>query len=131
VGTILPAFILMGIGPGLSMMPVLTIAMKNVPPADAGMASGIVSTSLQFAAAIGVAVLGTVSTDRTRSLLAAGRDATGALLGGYQLAFVVATGSVCLAIVAALALTRQTRPTLSHLAEQELEAQALVQTEVA
>lgn len=36
-------------------MPLLTIAMSEVPRADAGLASGIVNTPLQVATAIGVA----------------------------------------------------------------------------
>ena len=68
-------------------MPLLTMAMAEVPAADAGLASGIVNTSLQVSAAIGVAVLGTFSTDRTRSLLAAGARQQAALLEGYRLAF--------------------------------------------
>jgi predicted MFS family arabinose efflux permease len=51
----------MGLGAGLSFMPLLTIAMADVPRADAGLASGIVNTSLQVSTAIGVAVLGTLS----------------------------------------------------------------------
>jgi hypothetical protein len=50
----------MGLGAGLSFMPLLTIAMADVPRADAGLASGIVNTSLQVSTAIGVAVLGTL-----------------------------------------------------------------------
>jgi EmrB/QacA subfamily drug resistance transporter len=102
---ILPSFSLIGIGAALSMMPLLTVAMANVPPADAGMASGIVNTSLQLAGAIGVAVLGTIATERTKSLLAAGRHAQAALLGGYHLAFLVAlccAGAATIASIVAL-----------------------------
>lgn len=51
VSDVLPAFILFGVGAGLAFMPLLTIAMAHVPTADAGMASGIVNTSLQLSAA--------------------------------------------------------------------------------
>src|SRR6201999_3302197 len=73
---VLPAFVLIGLGAGLSFLPLLTLAMANVPAADAGMASGIINTSLQLSGAIGVAVLGTVAADRTRSLLAGGQART-------------------------------------------------------
>ena len=57
-------------------MPLLTIAMADVPRADAGLASGIVNTSLQMASAIGIAVLGTVSDERTRTLAGTGAGHT-------------------------------------------------------
>jgi EmrB/QacA subfamily drug resistance transporter len=103
---VLPAFVLIGLGAGLSFLPLLTLAMANVPPADAGMASGIINTSLQLSGAIGVAVLGTVAADRTRSLLAGGQTHTAALLGGYHLAFLVATVCAGVAVVAALLTLR-------------------------
>jgi MFS family permease len=95
-------FALMGIGAGLSFMPLLTIAMAEVPRADAGMASGIVNTSLQVSTAIGVAVLGTLSGDRTQTLLHHGVGDAAALLGGYRLAFAVGAGCVGAALLAAL-----------------------------
>jgi predicted MFS family arabinose efflux permease len=104
---VLPAFLLIGLGAGLAFMPLLTIAMADVPAADAGMASGIVNTSLQLSAAIGVAVLGTVATERTKTLLGSGHGQTAALLGGYHLAFVVAVGCAAAALIAALVLLRR------------------------
>jgi EmrB/QacA subfamily drug resistance transporter len=107
--TLVLAFLLMGLGAGLAFMPLLTIAMAEVPPADAGLASGIVNTSLQVSAAIGVAVLGTISTDHTRSLLRHGVRLDSALLGGYQLAFRVGAASVVVALIAAIVWVRSPR----------------------
>jgi MFS family permease len=104
---LLPAFLLIGLGAGLSFMPLLTIAMADVPAPDAGLASGIVNTSLQLSAAIGVAVLGTVAAERTKTLLGHGHAPTAALLGGYHLAFIVAVACALSAIVAALVLLRR------------------------
>ena len=95
-------FALMGLGAGLSFMPLLTIAMAEVPRADAGLASGIINTSLQVSTAIGVAVLGTLSADRTRTLIGHGTGHAAALLGGYRLAFTVGAGAVGVALVTAL-----------------------------
>jgi len=103
-------FALVRIGAGLSFMPLLTIAMADVPRADAGMASGIINTSLQVSTAIGVAVLGTLSSDRTRTLLHHGVGEAAALLGGYRLAFAVGAGCLAAAPLAALAwIVRPTR----------------------
>jgi MFS family permease len=108
-GGILPAFVLIGLGAGLSFMPLLAIAMANVPAADAGMASGIVNTSLQLSSALGVAVLGTVATDRTHHLVAGGATQLHALLGGYRQAFLVATGCALAAVAATLVTLRPQR----------------------
>ena len=57
---------------GTASVPLLTIAHGRCAPADAGLASGIVNVSMQVAGAIGVAVLGTIATDHTRTLIARG-----------------------------------------------------------
>jgi EmrB/QacA subfamily drug resistance transporter len=106
---ILPGYLLMGVGAGLAFMPLLTLAMANVPSPDAGMASGIINTSLQLSAALGVAVLGTISTARTHALSTGGTGHIAALLGGYHLAFAVAAGCVAVGLIAAFAFLRAPR----------------------
>lgn len=68
--TLMAGFLLMGLGIGNAFLPLLQIAMAGVPAADAGLASGIVNVSQQVSGALGLAVLGTVATDRTHALLA-------------------------------------------------------------
>ena len=92
------AFVFLGIGAGSAFMPLLTIAMSEVPPRDAGLASGIVNVSMQIGAAIGLAALASLATERTRALAAAGHPATSALIGGYHLAFIA--GAACIAVAA-------------------------------
>jgi hypothetical protein len=82
----------------------MMIAMDDVAAEDAGLASGTIQVSIQLSAAVGLAALGTVATDRTHSLAQAGQSATAALSGGYHLAFLIAAGAAALGIVVALAL---------------------------
>ena len=103
-------FALMGIGAGLAFMPLLTVAMSAVPRGDAGLASGIVNTSLQMATAVGIAVLGTVSDQRTQTLAAHGSGRVDALLGGYRLAFELGAGCVLAALVIAVVAVRTPHP---------------------
>jgi len=103
---LLVAFLLVGLGAGTAFMPMLTIAMSDVPQPDAGLASGIVSVSMQIAAAIGLAALGTISADHTRGLLAQGYSTAASLTGGYELALTIAAGSVAAGILATLVLLR-------------------------
>ena len=59
-------FLLLGLGVGLAFLPLLHIAMADVPARDAGLASGIVNVSLWISSALGLAVLGTLATDHTQ-----------------------------------------------------------------
>ncbi len=104
------AFFLLGLGAGSSFMPLLTIAMADVPARDAGLGSGIVNVSMQVSAALGLAVLGTVATNHTRALTAHGDTAAVALTGGYHLAFTIAAGVVAVGGVVALVVLRPRRP---------------------
>jgi MFS family permease len=104
--SLLVAFLLMGLGTGTSFLPLLTIAMADVPSQDAGLASGIVNVSMQISAAIGLAALGTISTDRTRALLTQGDPLLVSLTGGYQLAFAIAAAAVGAGLLLAFAVLR-------------------------
>ena len=88
------AYALMGVGGAMSFMPLLTIALAEVPMADAGIASGIVNVSMQLSAALGLAILGSVSTDHASTLVAQGMAPGSAMIGGYQFAFDIT--AVCL-----------------------------------
>ena len=86
------------------------MAMAEVPKRDAGLASGIVNVSMQISAAIGLAALGAVSTDRTRTLVSEGHSVASALTGGYHLAFVIAGVLVAAGIVVAVVALRSPDP---------------------
>jgi EmrB/QacA subfamily drug resistance transporter len=86
--------ILCTFGMGLAFTPIALSAMGGVRPAEAGLASGLVNTSRQIGASLGLAVLSTVAASRVTSQLA-GRPATpsavkAALTAGYARGFVVA-----------------------------------------
>jgi EmrB/QacA subfamily drug resistance transporter len=87
-------FALLGLGAGLSFLPLTTIAMAEVPIGDAGLASGIVNASLQISAAIGTAALGTVAAERTKVLVGLGQHPVQALTGGFHLAWAIGAGAV-------------------------------------
>jgi MFS family permease len=103
---VFPAFLLIGFGAGTSFMPLLSIAMADVPNVDAGLGSGIVNVSMQMAGALGLAVLGTIATEDTRALEGAGHTAASALSGGFRLSFLIAALSVAVGTMMALVLLR-------------------------
>jgi hypothetical protein len=91
-------------------MPLLSIAMPDVPSSEAGLGSGIVNVSMQMSAALGLAVLGTVATNHTKSLEATGQSAAAALTGGYQLAFLIGGITTAVGTVVAIVLLKGTGP---------------------
>jgi EmrB/QacA subfamily drug resistance transporter len=106
LGDLLPAMVLVGIGAGLSFPALMTLAMSSAHPTDAGLASGLVNTTQQVGGALGLAVLATVSSSHTASLLHSGSHAASALTGGYHLAWVIGTGLLVAALALALVLLR-------------------------
>ncbi len=108
--TIFVAFLVIGLGIGSAFMPLLTIALADVPAADAGLGSGIVNVSQQVAGALGLAVLGTIATNQTHALELAHHSAVTSLIDGYHLAFTIGAACVAAGLVAAVLLLRAPRP---------------------
>ena len=106
---LLPTMLLLG-GFGLAFPAMITLAMSGASDTDAGVASGLVNTTQQAGAALGVAVLSTLAASRTGHLLAAGRPAAVALTGGYHVAFGTGAGLAAAALVLAAVLLRPGRP---------------------
>jgi EmrB/QacA subfamily drug resistance transporter len=115
---LLPSMVMFGVGAGLSFPSLMTLAMSGATRSDAGLASGLVNTSLQVGGALGLAILATLATSRTDNLLADGASRASALTDGYQLAFIVAAGLVAAGIVIAVTVLRS-----EHAAAAELEAE--------
>jgi sugar phosphate permease len=102
---LLPTMLLIG-GFGLAFPAIITLAMSAASPEDAGVASGLVNTTQQVGAALGVAVLSTLAASRTSHLLASGRPAAEALTGGYHVAFAVGAALATAALLLAAILLR-------------------------
>ena len=132
--TIFLANFTLGFGIGNAFVPLLTLAMQDVPAADAGLGSGITNVSQQIGGALGLAVLSTVATNHTRSLMTSHHGLTTSLIGGYHLAFLLAAAALVAAILLAfwLLTPRSASPELQlaaaeptpALADLELEHQA-------
>ena len=78
---LLPSFILVGLGMGVSFVAVTIAALAGVPGRDAGIASGLVNTSRQIGGAIGLAAVTTIATS------AAGGHTLADTTHGYRVAF--------------------------------------------
>jgi hypothetical protein len=87
----------------------MSLAMTGVAPAETGLASGLVNTTGEVGAAIGLAVLATLSATRADGLLAQGVDPAVAATEGYHVGFWAAAGLVVLAILIAVTVLRPER----------------------
>lgn len=68
---IMPGMILMGLGMGLTFMPVFATATAGVAPQDAGVTSATVNTSQQVGGSIGTSLLNTIATTSSTAYIAA------------------------------------------------------------
>jgi MFS family permease len=105
-----PPLFIFGAGAGVAFPALMMLAMSGATPQDAGLASGLVNTTGQVGGAIGLAVLATLSTERTASLLADGESQAAALNGGFHLAYLIGAGAAALAIIAAVTVLRSESP---------------------
>jgi EmrB/QacA subfamily drug resistance transporter len=119
---LLVAFVVMGLGGGSTFVPLLTIAMTDVPPRDAGIASGIMNVAMQLGAALGLALLGALAEQRTATQLADGVAHTTAQLSGYHLAFALGAGTAVVGLALTLLMLRSPTPQAEP-AEAETELQ--------
>ncbi len=114
---VLPAMTVLGFGVGIAFNPVLLAAMSDVEQSQAGLASGVVNTSFMMGGALGLAVLASLATSRTDSLLASGDGNATALNGGYHAAFLVGALFATAAAVVAAMLLRSTTPAEERVGE--------------
>jgi EmrB/QacA subfamily drug resistance transporter len=106
---VMPVMVLLGAGAGVSFPALMTLSMSGATPEDAGLASGLVNTSLQVGGALGLAVLATMATTETESLRAAGESSLEALNGGFHLAYAIGAGLIMAAIALALTVLQPER----------------------
>jgi EmrB/QacA subfamily drug resistance transporter len=129
--TIFLACLAIGLGIGMAFMPLLTLAMADVPADDAGLGSGITNVSQQIGGALGLAVLSTIAVNQTKSALSAHHAVTASLISGYHVAFLIGAGAIATGSALALLLLRPRAPRAqlavvpeSNLTHDELEREA-------
>ncbi|MFF0023482.1 MFS transporter [Streptomyces sp. NPDC004082] len=111
---LLPAMLLMGLGMGLTFMPVFATATAGVAPHDAGVTSATVNTAQQVGGSIGTALLNTIATTSSAAYITAHlRDPSRkelvtqeGIVHGYTVAIWWAAGIMLLAgLIAGLMVT--------------------------
>jgi EmrB/QacA subfamily drug resistance transporter len=98
---ILVSLVLMGVGAGTSLVTLTTASLANVSPDDAGAASGLVNVVQQVGAALGLAVLVTVSSAASAASGATGgSEAAGSPVGALSGLDIVFGASAIFAVAA-------------------------------
>ena len=113
---ILPGMLLLGVGCGMALNPVMLAAMNDVAPSESGLASGVVNTSFMMGGALGLAVLASIAAARS-----GGVQTAAALTQGYHAAFALAALFALAAALVSMLLPRTAAPATSEsnlLAEQ-------------
>lgn len=100
---VLPGLVLMGVGMGLSVVPINNLALYQVADRDAGVASATVTATNQIGGAIGLAV---VSAAYGLVLGGATTPAPSLLVQGYNVVFAIGAGFYLAAAIVAWALIR-------------------------
>jgi MFS family permease len=89
----LPSLVSMGLAFTLAYGPLTIIATNGIKESEQGLAGGLLYTSFQFGAAIGLALAAAVNVAATHS------DEPGALLDGYRAALLVPLAAAVIAVV--------------------------------
>jgi MFS family permease len=119
LANVLPVMIVLGFGIGISFPALMTLAMSGATTEDAGLASGVVNTTMEVGGALGLAVLATLSATRSDHLIAGGTSEAAALTSGYHLAFVIGAVLVVAALVVAATVLVEARPPALEKAPEE------------
>lgn len=88
---LLPGLLLMSLGLGAVFVGATVAANAGVPATQAGIAAGLLNTSLQLGIALGLAIFSAVATARTSDALAGRARRADALTSGYARALLVAS----------------------------------------
>lgn len=97
-------------GLGLTFPAVTMAASAGVAPAEAGLVSGVVNTTRQVGASLGLAVLTTLAASHTAGLVGPGVSAGAALTKGFGFALAIAACIAAAAALVGLVVPSRTRP---------------------
>jgi EmrB/QacA subfamily drug resistance transporter len=108
VRDILPPMFILGLGAGISFMPLFLIATGETGPGESGLVSGLISTSQLIGGALGLALLAGLASARATGLIEDGAPPADAVVAGFHAGFMLAAG---LSVVAAILALTQLPPT--------------------
>ena len=115
---ILPGLVLIATGMGMTFMPIIAAATSGVPANEAGLASGLITTSQQMGGALGMAILSSVAASVTAA--SKGLGLQGALVHGFDRAMLLGVAFVLVAITVAVFVIHERRGQVGQETEEKL-----------
>jgi EmrB/QacA subfamily drug resistance transporter len=107
--SLMPGFLLFGIGSGLMNVPLTNAILHAMPPERSGMASALLNASREVAGLLGITVIGAVLRSRQGAALRDGVHPVPAFIDGFHAGLYVSVGlAVAGVLVSFLALRRYT-----------------------
>lgn len=106
---VLPGLTLIASGIGMTFVSVTIAATSGVPSSEAGLASGLITTSQRIGGATGLAILSLVASSTTNLALTHNVGETAALVQGYSTAYLAASGLMSLALIVTIFVIRDKR----------------------
>ncbi|MDQ6838518.1 MAG: MFS transporter, partial [Actinomycetota bacterium] len=106
LGHIFGPVVLIGLGLGLSFVPMTLAATAGLPAHQAGLASGLINTTRQIGGAVGLAALATVAANQATHHGPGALATRAALAGGYDRAFLLSAAVLVVGAAVALLLPR-------------------------
>jgi EmrB/QacA subfamily drug resistance transporter len=124
-------FFVAGIGVAFAFIPVSIGALTGVTERDAGVASGLISTSQQLGGAIGVAVASSIAASRFHTLVHHGYANAAALTGGFTSALWVCGLTGLVAIPVAFVLIRRAKTVKAVASTQQRDSPSFAPPDIA
>ena len=104
---VLPSIVVMSLGMGQAFVPMSSVPLVGIDPADAGVAGALVNTMQQVGGSLGVALLSTISASATSSYAHGhGGVSPNAIVHGYTTAFSISALLLGAAAAVSVALVR-------------------------
>jgi Na+/melibiose symporter-like transporter len=103
---LLPGMLITGVAVPLVFIPVSISSLTGVDPRRSGVASGLIETNQQLGGALGLAMVTTIFTQHSASLIKDGKPPLEALTAGFGLAFLVIGIIAFVALIASVILLR-------------------------
>jgi EmrB/QacA subfamily drug resistance transporter len=132
VSDLFPAFLLGGVGLGLSFVSANIASLSGVGHSDAGVASGLVNTSRQIGGAIGLAAVSAVAAASTSAYAdshpGVAAASTVALDHGFQIGFYAITGVLLVGVLIAATLVTPRSPSVEVEPKRDQQLEALHET---
>jgi predicted MFS family arabinose efflux permease len=106
-GSLLPGFVLFGLGAGLMNVPLTNAVLSGVPTSQAGIASALFNASREVAGLLGVTVIGAVLRSSESAAIRSGTRAPQAFIDGYHAGLWLTIGLLAAGVVLSYLTLRQ------------------------